>query len=385
MIKNILLIAGVFVFPVTVHYFRVHFPLLRKMNPIVAAYLFGLILINSGIIGEEAFPVLDTIATVTVALSIPLMLFSVNIRTWFKKSGKTGLAMLFAALSITITLVIGRFVFAESLPEIPRLSGMLVGVYTGGTPNLAALRAALNVPANLYLAVHASDILLSALYLMFMITIGRKVLSKIMKKSNIEDDYGELEKSGEEFKPLRELFTREKVLPLLAALGLSIIIFGVGGSFTMIVKSESQTLVVILVITSLSLIASLIPRVRNLPDTFQFGEYFILVFLAATGAMGNFSRILSATPMVFLFVAFALFVSMIIHALLCRIFKIDVDTMMISSTAAICSPPFVGVTAMAIKRPSLIAPGITAGLMGYALGNYLGILVFKLFGLFVTM
>jgi uncharacterized membrane protein len=59
--------------------------------------------------------------------------------------------------------------------------------------------------------------------------------------------------------------------------------------------------------------------------------------------------------------------------------------MMISSTAAICSPPFVGVTAMAIKRPSLIAPGITAGLMGYALGNYLGILVFKLFGLFVTM
>ena len=381
MLKNIILTAGVFIFPVAVHYVRVHIPLLRKVNPIVAAYIFGLILVNSGMIGEDSFSALDTIATVTVALSIPLMLFSVNIRTWFKESGKTGLAMLLASLSITITLVLGRLLFADSLPDFPRLSGMLVGVYTGGTPNLAAIRAALSVPADLYLAVHASDILLSALYLMFMITIGRKVLSKIMRKHDVIENYIELEDSGEEFSPLRRLFSKEKALPLLAALGLAIIIFGIGGSFTLFVTPESQTLVVILVITTLSLMTSLIPKVRNLPDTFKFGEYFILVFSAATGAMGNFSRILGTTPMVFLFVAFALFISLIIHSLLCRIFKIDVDTMMISSTAAICSPPFVGVTAMAIKRPSLIGPGITAGLMGYALGNYLGVLVFKLFQL----
>lgn len=381
MVRNILLSVGVFIFPVMVHYIRIHFPLLRKINPIVAAYLFGLLLVNSGLIGEEAFPALDSIATVTVALSIPLMLFSVNIKTWFRESGKTGGAMLLASLSITLTLVLGRFIFSESLPEFPRLSGMLVGVYTGGTPNLAAIRTALNVPADLYLAVHASDILLSALYLMFMITLGRKALSLIMKKNDTEESYQAVKDAGEEFEPLRKLFIRERMLPLAAALGLAVVIFGAGGSLTLFVKGESQTLVVILTITTLSLCASLVPKVRNIPHTFQFGEYFILVFSAATGAMGNFSRILNSTPQVFLFVAFALFVSMIIHSLLCRLFKIDVDTMMISSTAAICSPPFVGVTAMAIKRPSLIAPGITAGLMGYAMGNYLGILVFKFFGM----
>ncbi|MBF9014795.1 MULTISPECIES: DUF819 family protein [unclassified Oceanispirochaeta] len=382
MAQAILLSAAVFSFPIGIHFIRITFPILRKINPIVAAYIFGLLLVNTGIIGEDAFPVLDTIATVTVALSIPLMLFSVNIRTWFKESGKTGIAMGLAALSITLTLFLGSFIFKNNLPDFPRLSGMLVGVYTGGTPNLAAIRAALSVPADLYLAVHASDILLSALYLMFIMTIARKVFGRFMISEITEEAEMEgIESTEQQFTPLKELFVKGTVLPLMGALGLAVLIFAIGGSFTLLVNSESQTLVVILVITTLSLLASNIEKVRNIPKTFAFGEYFILVFSAATGAMGNFSRILSSTPMVFVFVAFAVVVSMLIHVLLCRIFKIDVDTMLIASTAAICSPPFVGVTAMALKRPSLVAPGITAGLMGYALGNYLGVMVFKLFSL----
>lgn len=382
MAQAILLSAAVFSFPIGIYFFRVTFPILRKINPIVAAYIFGLLLVNTGIIGEEAFPILDTIATITVALSIPLMLFSVNIKTWFKESGKTGVAMLLAALSITLTLFFGSFIFKNNLPDFPRLSGMLVGVYTGGTPNLAAIRAALSVPADLYLAVHASDILLSAIYLMFIMTIARKIFGRfLINEISEEAEMEKLEPTDQQFTPLKELFSKGTVLPLLGALGLAILIFGIGGAFTLFVKSESQTLVVILVITTLSLLASNIEKIRNIPKTFAFGEYFILVFSAATGAMGNFSRILNSTPTVFIFVAFAVVVSMLIHVLLCRIFKIDVDTMLIASTAAICSPPFVGVTAMSLKRPSLVAPGITAGLMGYALGNYLGVLVFKLFSL----
>ncbi|QEN07192.1 DUF819 family protein [Oceanispirochaeta crateris] len=382
MAQAILLSAAVFSFPIGIHIFRLSFPFLRKINPIVSAYIFGLILVNSGIIGEEAFPILDLIATITVALSIPLMLFSVNIRTWFKESGKTGAAMGLAAVSIALTLFIGSFFFKQKLSDFPRISGMLVGVYTGGTPNLAALRAALSVPADLYLAVHASDILLSALYLMFIMTIARKVFSPFMKTETHEDmSYAAIMESDQEFTALGTLFSKGTVLPLLAALGLAVVIFAIAGATTLLVPPDSQTLAVILVITTLSLGASNFKKVRNIKKTFALGEYFILVFSASTGAMGNFSRILSSTPIVFIFVAFALFVSLIIHMLLCRFFKIDVDTMLIASTAAICSPPFVGVAALSLKRPSLVAPGITAGLMGYALGNYLGVLVFKLFSL----
>ena len=382
MTASLLLSAAVFTFPIGVHYIRSAYPVLRRINPIIAAYVFGLLLVNTGIIGDDAYPVLDLIATVTVALSIPLMLFSVNIKTWFRESGKTGAAMILAALSITLTLTADGSCLHLPCRIFPEFAGMLVGVYTGGTPNLAAIRAALSVPADLYLAVHASDILLSALYLMFVITAARTVFSIFMRQENKEEGLSSMKESDSDIKPFRELFAREKVIPLLGALGLAVLIFGLGGTATLFVKQESQTLVVIMIITTLSLLTSLIPQVRNIPDTFRFGEYFILVFSASTGAMGNFSRILSATPMVFLLVGFCVFVSMLIHAVLCRIFRIDVDTMLIASTAAICSPPFVGVTGLAIKRPSLIAPGITAGLMGYAIGNYLGVIVFKLFSVF---
>ena len=383
MIYTILLSAAVFSFPLGVQYARGVSPLFRKVNPIVAAYVFGLILGNTGLIGDDALSALDTIAVITVALSIPLMLFSVRIRTWFGESGRTGGAMLLAGLAVTLTLLPARFLFGSSLPDFPLLAGMLVGVYTGGTPNLAAIRAALNVPADLYLAVHASDILLSALYLLFILTIARKVLSRIMRSdTRPEEELSAAPGLPEEDSLIRGGITKEKVRSLLLALGLAILIFGIGGVFTLFVPQEEQTLVVILVITSLSLGASMIPKIRTIPGTFQFGEYFILVFSAATGAMGNISRLLEATPRIFLLVAFTLFVSLLIHALLCRLFRIDTDTMLIASTAAICSPPFVGLTAMAIKRPSLIAPGITAGLIGYAAGNYLGIVVNRFFQLF---
>jgi len=58
-----------------------------------------------------------------------------------------------------------------------------------------------------------------------------------------------------------------------------------------------------------------------------------------------------------------------------------VEEIMISSTAAICSPPFVGLVAGALGDKKIIAPGITAGIVGYAVGNYLGVLVARVLAL----
>ncbi|HOL18438.1 MAG TPA: DUF819 family protein, partial [Bacillota bacterium] len=56
-----------------------------------------------------------------------------------------------------------------------------------------------------------------------------------------------------------------------------------------------------------------------------------------------------------------------------KLFKIDTDTFIITSTSAICSPPFVPVVANALKNKEIILSGIYTGIIGYAIGNYLGI------------
>ncbi|MCF6333403.1 MAG: DUF819 family protein, partial [Draconibacterium sp.] len=75
----------------------------------------------------------------------------------------------------------------------------------------------------------------------------------------------------------------------------------------------------------------------------------------------------------FYYVGLAMFGSHILHVLIARIFKIDADTVIISGSALICSPPFVPVVAAALKNKEIILTGLVVGIAGYAIGNYLGI------------
>ena len=67
--------------------------------------------------------------------------------------------------------------------------------------------------------------------------------------------------------------------------------------------------------------------------------------------------------------------SLAIHVALAALFKIDADNVIIVSTALSCSPPFVPVVAGALNNKEIILSGLTVGIIGYAIGNYLGILV----------
>ena len=65
--------------------------------------------------------------------------------------------------------------------------------------------------------------------------------------------------------------------------------------------------------------------------------------------------------------------SVALHVLLSRLFKLDADTTIISSTATIFGPAFIGPVASSLKNRQLVGPGLTLGLAGIALGTYLGL------------
>jgi len=377
---TVFLILFAVLFPAGVIALRERGGIFNRLNPLITCYVVGILLGNTGLVSRDQFPALDMLSTVTVALSIPLMLFSIDLRSWRTAGKKALLSMLLAALSITLVAFVSQLVFRRGIPEAWKLSGLLIGVYTGGTPNLAAIRTALDVDMNLYLGVHTSDMILSAVYIFFVITVAKKLLSRFLPAyAGVEEHWESDNKAASG--SYRSIFTRPVFLPLLGAFGLAVLIFAAGAGLSFLLPPESATMVVILVITTLSLGASFIPRIRNTKMTFQAGEYIILIFCLAVGAMGNFRELLHSAPRIFLFVALALFGSVLVHLLLCRIFRIDVDTMLITSTSAICSPPFVGVVAVSLNNRSLILPGITTGIIGYAAGNYLGILLAQLFHL----
>jgi uncharacterized membrane protein len=70
-----------------------------------------------------------------------------------------------------------------------------------------------------------------------------------------------------------------------------------------------------------------------------------------------------------------MFLSVVLHVLLGKLFKIDRDTVVITSVAGIFGPVFIGPIASILNNKKVIVSGLTTGLIGYALGNYLGMML----------
>lgn len=360
---------------------------LSFLNPLLASYALGIALGNTLLRGQAAFQAFDLVTTVTVGLSIPLLLFTLDVRSWGKVAGRMMLGIALACVAVVIALAAGAAIFPAFLPDYPKLAGLLVGVYTGGTPNLAALRLALRVDNDLYLAVHAADVAVGALYILFFIGPAKKVFGLILKPAEPSASEAAAGRPGQElydevahkrFPFIGEVLRASRLGALGLNVGLAVACVGLAFGLSLLAPEASRTMILILALTSAAVALSFVRRVREASGSFELGEYLILVFCFAAGAMGDVRRVLEAGPAILALVAYAVVVSVALHALLCRLFGLDRDTMMIASTAAVCSPPFVGIVAGALGNRRLIAPGIAAGLAGYALGNYLGILTYQI-------
>jgi uncharacterized membrane protein len=347
-----------------------------RIGSVLIAYVAGLILGNSGLLPENSAEVQDLMTSITIPLALPLLLFSLNIRQWVKNVSDTFVSLILGIFSLIIPVFAGYFIFRGNIEEPEKVAGLLTGVYTGGTPNLASIKLALGVDEQTYILTHTYDMILSAVFLLFVMSVGQKVLLKFLRPyKHIAHD--QILEEKELAKPRRraffQVFKKKQLLPLLAAFGISALIVAIGGGLSMIVPENSSMAVAILSITSLGIAASFLPKVNAIERTFDFGMYFILIFSVVVASMADFTHFGMAQLHLFLYISFCVLGSFIIHIILAKIFKIDADNVIIVSTALACSPPFVPVVAASLKNREIILSGLTVGIIGYAIGNYLGI------------
>lgn len=414
MIKIIILVLLYFTFPLVIIYMCRRWSFLKKLGSIVIAYAFGLLLGSSGILptGSENYylalrgdpalsasqieamlasgtigegdifvnsirKVQDGLITVAIPIAFPLLLFSLNIRKWLKYA-KTGfLSMFLAIVSIIVVIVSGYFIFKGVVPESWKVAGMLVGVYTGGTPNMASLSYALDVDPNLFLMTNTYDIVIGAVTIFFFITAGPRVFRAFLPPfkhpgESVNTDQAVAE--AQSFEDFSGLFKKGRLLPLVKALGISILIVGISVGIAMLLPEDAFQPSAILLITTFAILASLIPWINRIEKTFQLGMYFILVFSFAFASMADLSTMFNIGYLgLFAYVMWAYFGSLLLHLLLSKIFRVNADDYLITTTAFIYSPPFVPVIAAALKNKDVIVTGITVGVIGWILGNYLGV------------
>jgi len=82
-----LMVAFYVLFPALVIYLCQRYPFVDKIGAVIICYIGGIVIGNLHLLPPDSFKVLDALTTVTIPVALPLLLFSMNIRRWFRYFG----------------------------------------------------------------------------------------------------------------------------------------------------------------------------------------------------------------------------------------------------------------------------------------------------------
>lgn len=357
-------------------------PFLGKLGNVFWCYLLGLLLsFGFKALGAELTLASD-LASVLVCVAMPLILFSANLPA-LKKLARPMLASFgLNVVSVLLVAVGAYFLFRNLVGDAADISGMLVGTYTGGTPNMFAIGNGLGAAPERILLLQTSDMIGGGIYFFLLLSVFPPLFGKILKKYRAQGLSSDLEQAaGTYAQPVqgKSFFAFLRRLPLV---GLAVVCVAVAAGICLLIPSSrglagfaklgEHTAWMMLIVTTLGIALSFVKKVRTAPGSYESGQYFILMFSVAMGLCFDVTAISGVLLLLGLLLCIQ-FGTVALHLLLARLCGIDRDTMMITSTAGIFGPAFIMPVARALKNDEIVLPGILCGILGYAVGNYLGI------------
>lgn len=385
MMRVYLIIALYVLIPVVIIELFKRFNWMKKIGTVVAAYAIGILFALTGFVHFEAgteaavtFSKLQsTLMSVTVPLAIPLMLFNCDFRLWTKALPKTIWSLVGGIAAVLIAVVSGYFIFrTPEISEFNKVAAMMTGIYTGGTMNFNALGVSLGVDKTLMAIVLAFEMVLTTPYIFFIIGGGYKVFRKILPYNDVtRRGRTDEEVASKDVENYGGMFAKENVGGMFAGLGLSVLFLAIGAGLALLITGTLNELVVILTITTLSIIASFFKKVRELPKTFELGMFFILIFSVIVASLFDIHSVNGGSMIIGMFVAWVMVSTAVLHLLFCRVAHVSGDLFCVSQVALLCSPPFVPPVVGAMQNKKVLISGIVIGLVGYAIGTYLGVLI----------
>ena len=392
--KVYLIISGFILTPFAVIMIFRKYKLAQNVGTVIMAYAVGIILsfvfsFTDFLSAEEAFSlskIQKTLMDVAVPLAIPLMLFSSDFKLWTKSLPKAVITLCTGIVAVLSAATVCFFIFKNAgIPTLNKIAGMMTGFYTGGTMNFSAIASALRADETIITLTLTSEMLIMFPILLLLVAGGYKLFRRILP---FKDDAHSKNTDKEQDTTLRDLenydgmFTKKVFPKTMLGFLLSLGFLIVGAGLSLLITGKLNELVVILTITTLAIIASFNTKIRNLPRTFELGMFFILIFSVIVASMFDISTFNSSAISIFLFVLCITLSAITIHCILCRIFKVPGDLFSVGFIALLCSPPFIPPVVSAMGNRKVLISGITIGLAGYAVGNYLGVGLAYLLGLF---
>lgn len=351
----------------------------RTVGATMLVIVFGAVISNLGLVPFES-PVYDIISGPVTSLAIVWLLFAVDVRD-LKEAGPSMLAAFVIAVCATaVGAVVAGFLFQGSFDgQTWKLAGVMTGTYAGGSLNFVAVGRELDFPPALFSAATASDSVMTAVWfgatLMLPLWLGKYYPAPKhdheVSRAESRAATGEAEAADDDPLADHPFFSGAplKVLDLsvLLALGFALVwaAEGIGALMSRIPS--------IVWLTTFALAVGHTPWVRRLHGTMHLGSLGLHFFLAIIGIASRFSEIWQVGLDVFWFTALVVLIHGVVVYGGARLARLDVETTSVASQAAVGGPSSALALAVGREWKALVLPGVVVGLLGYAVGNYLGL------------
>lgn len=389
---NVYIISAVYlIVPFIIIFLFKNYSIAQKVGTVIMAYAVGIILALLGLIPTGTDPgaeglasIQKTLMSVTVPIAIPLMLFSSDFKLWTKSLPKTLIALVAGLVAIVIAVVTSFLIFKDSgIAELEKVCGMMTGIYTGGTMNFYALGSALNVNPETIILAYTFEVIVTFPFILFLTAGGYKFFRWLLPFPDeaVTVKSSALKLEGNSFENYEGMLSKKYFPKMMAALAISVGFLAVGAGLSLLITGGLNELVIILTITTLGIIASFNEKIRSLPKTFELGMFFILIFsIIVASQFDVYSLTGKALTMCWIILSIML-IAITLHVLICRIFKVSGDLFTVGIVGLLCSPPFIPPIVGAMNNKKVLISGIVIGLVGYAAGTYLGVLISMLLGI----
>lgn len=354
---------------------------LGRLGSVFLCYAAGIILSFPMKAQGAELSLASDISSVLVCVAMPLILFSADLVSLRSLAKPMLSSFALNALSVLFTATLSFFIFRGIIPEVEKVCAMLIGTYTGGTPNMFAIGHGMGASSEQLLMVQTSDMIAGGIYFFLLVSVMPGLLGKFMpeyryvgqaavKRADDHPVYGR--KQG---KPGLKSYVFGVGLALLcaaAAMGICILIPSKYGN-TGLAKLGEHTAIIMLLVTTFGIALSFVKKVRTCPGTYNSGQYCILMFSLAMGLCFDVRAVSGSSLLIFAALMSVQFGTVVVHFVLAKLCRIDYHTAMITSTAGVFGPAFIIPVARALKNDEIVLPGIVCGILGYAIGNYLGL------------
>lgn len=369
-----------------------------KLSGAILALIGALLMVNLKIIPTNAPVFDDFVWGIAVPLAIPMLLMQCNLKKMWKNTGRFLAIFLIGSVGTMVgALLAFTLLRGTNLENLAASAATMTGSYTGGGVNFSALAATLMPGAATIGSLTIADNLLMALYFFVLLAIPSwKFFFKHYLHPHIDEVQVGIDKNALEHEKTRAaaFWGRKEIslkdIAINIALSAIIVMISklVAGWIGGLIPTTNFILNLLnslfgsqyIWITTFAILVATFghKQVENIAGSQEIGTYLIYLFFFVIGVPASIGALIREAPLLLVLTSVMVLVNMLFCFGFGKLFKFDLEEIILASNANIGGPTTAAAMAISQGWTKLIGPCMLIGTFGYAIGTYLGIIVYNI-------